>query len=148
MSCPVSARDLVSGALEKCPFLAQVASTNGEGFARRVACKPNVPAALPAGTRQPVFEESVTDFQAALRLFHGPSGVVPLRRLFGKQPDQTACPFAGLRMEDPMQGAEVGQSAEVRSQSACPNHVVSLSTAAPFATISIPFFSFLVSITL
>ncbi|KAL3140876.1 hypothetical protein ABBQ32_005411 [Trebouxia sp. C0010 RCD-2024] len=71
-------RDAVGAAIRKCPFLHQVSTDQGEEYARRIATRPACPAAASYG---PIFEERSCDFQATLKLFHGPSGVVPLERV-------------------------------------------------------------------
>lgn len=120
----------------KCPFLAEVASRCGEGFARRFACKPakwqgNEP------QHRPVFEESITDFQTTLNLFHGPSGLVPVGRFAGGENVATPSHTPALQRASRCAEAEKPAFGGVGA---------ALGTAAPFATISIPFFNFLVSI--
>ena len=66
----------MEGNFDRCPFLRQVAEREGEAFARHVACRPTVAYSRSAG---PVLQEDVCDFAATFQLFHGPSGVVPLR---------------------------------------------------------------------
>lgn len=131
----MSSSDVIGGALMKCPFLAEVALRCGEGFARRFACKPSAWQGSETEHR-PIFEESITDFQTTLNLFHGASGLVPVRRFAGGNNVATPSPVAALPLatrcadsEKPALGGAGG----------------ALGTAAPFATISIPFFNFLVS---
>lgn len=62
--------------LERCPFLRELAEREGQRFAAHIACRPTVPFARPA---EPVLREDDCDFAATFQLFHGPSGVVPLR---------------------------------------------------------------------
>ena len=76
MTCP---RDAIGNAIRQCPFLHQVSADQGEDYARKIATRPALPAAT-AG-RGPVFEEKACDFEATLKLFHGPSGVIPLKRV-------------------------------------------------------------------
>ena len=71
-------RDAIGTAIRQCPFLLQVSADQGEEYARRIATRPACPAAASHG---PIFEERSCDFQATLKLFHGPSGVVPLERV-------------------------------------------------------------------
>ena len=71
-------RDAIGTAIRKCPFLHQVSADQGEEYARKIATRPALPAA--AAGHGPVFEERSCDFEATLKLFHGPSGVVPLKQ--------------------------------------------------------------------
>lgn len=135
MECSMSGQDMVTGAVAKCPFLAAVAHRHGDGFARGLACKPFV-SADQAGCRRPIFEESITDFQSTLNLFHGPSGFLPLRRLFTAESGATSGSLS--KPESPDSSVRVESS-----RTACTYSP--LMTTAPLATISLPFFSFLVS---
>lgn len=63
--------------IERCPFLREVAEREGPSFAKHIACRPAVPYARSAG---PVLEEDISDLAATFQLFHGESGVIPLRR--------------------------------------------------------------------
>lgn len=72
-------RDAIGTAIRKCPFLHQVSADQGEEYARKIATRPALPAA--AAGHGPVFEERSCDFEATLKLFHGPSGVVPLKQV-------------------------------------------------------------------
>lgn len=65
--------DVVSCALERCPFLGQLAREHGEQFTRNIATNPF----KPAGGRAPLLAEEV-DFAHSFKLFHGPRGIVPL----------------------------------------------------------------------
>lgn len=76
MTCP---RDAIGNAIKRCPFLQQVSTDQGEEYARKIATRPSVPASA-VGPR-PVFEERSCDFEATLRLFHGATGVVPLKKV-------------------------------------------------------------------
>eukprot|EP00884_Botryococcus_braunii_P007650 jgi/Botrbrau1/16887/Bobra.150_2s0101.1 len=133
MECSVSVQDMVSGAVMKCPFLAAVAHRHGEGFARGLVCKSDS-STDQAGCRRPVFEESITDFQSTLNLFHGPSGILPLRRLFAADSGATSGPASKSEPSESLLRTESCRSACSYSP---------LVTAAPFATISLPFFNFL-----
>ena len=62
--------------LERCPFLREVAEREGQQYAAHIACRPTVPFVRPA---KPVLREDACDFAATFQLFHGPTGVVPLR---------------------------------------------------------------------
>jgi hypothetical protein len=88
-----------------------------------------------------VRDEPASDYEAACQLFHGPSGVIPLRQFSGKQTGQSGCPFAGNHSED-ISGGERGESAQRQPLAA--HSYTSIGASSPFATISIPFFNFLV----
>ena len=104
-------RDAVGSAIRKCPFLHQVSADQGEEYARKIVTRPALPAA--AAGHRPVFEEHSCDFEATLKLFHGPSGVVPLKQVAASlaqapqytqhssdKPRQQICnaPFASMSM--------------------------------------------------
>lgn len=124
--------DAIGTAIRKCPFLHQVSTEQGEEYARKIATRP----ALPAATARhgPVFEERSCDFAATLKLFHGPSGVVPLKRVTAslaevEQASQSAQHSSGI-----------GRSGALRNQ--WPQ-----SCNAPFASMNMAgAFNFLVSI--
>lgn len=123
-------RDAIGTAIRKCPFLHQVSADQGEEYARRIATRPALPAAAGHG---PVFEERSCDFEATLKLFHGPSGVVPLKQV-----------TASL-VQDPQSAqhnSDSGRSHGMREPRQQTCH-------APFATMSMAgAFNFLVSICL
>jgi len=73
----LAAMDGVQHSIERCPFLREVAEREGPSFAKHIACRPAVPYARSAG---PVLEEDISDLAATFQLFHGESGVIPLRR--------------------------------------------------------------------
>jgi len=85
MGCPAYSLDPVGDALQRCPFLSRVSAEQGEAYARRFAANPRLPASSVTG-RRPIFEETSTGFESVLRMFHGPSGVVPLTRF--AEPEQ------------------------------------------------------------
>lgn len=83
MSCPhaEAMADPVGQAIARCPFLSNVARAQGESFARQVATRPHATANSHASVqRKPLLEEDFTDFSSAVRAFHGPGGIVPLKR--------------------------------------------------------------------
>jgi hypothetical protein len=77
---------LLSTAIRKCPFLHNLAQTEGPELAAHIATRPTQSFKSGAG---PIFEEATTDFAATFRLFHGPGGLVPLKR-FEESPASTA----------------------------------------------------------
>lgn len=86
--------DPVGQAIARCPFLLNVASSLGDSFARQVATKPHM-RATPAACRRPLLEEDYTDFESTIRLFHGPGGVVPLKKFESEARDVVSgCPVA------------------------------------------------------
>mmetsp|Transcript_12376 Transcript_12376/g.26732 ORF Transcript_12376/g.26732 Transcript_12376/m.26732 type:complete len:409 (-) Transcript_12376:598-1824(-) len=68
-------RSFLDAAISKCPFLHNVCKTNGPEYAASIAINPTLPA---PGPRRPILEET-HDFAGTFRLFHGPSGLVPLK---------------------------------------------------------------------
>lgn len=76
--CPFAqlAQGAVRSAIEKCPFLHTLSSSHGPEFARSIAVNPTQPAIL-ALRKGPILEEYDT-FSNTFKLFHGPSGVMPL----------------------------------------------------------------------
>ena len=62
--------------ISRCPFLHNIATTQGHAFASSIACNPLIPASHD-GPRRPLLEET-QDLSATFRLFHGPQGVLPL----------------------------------------------------------------------
>lgn len=91
------APDALSAALRQCPFLARVEAAQGEAYALRLAQNPFASAS--AGPL--LLEDGLSSFEATLKLFHGPSGVVPLRRFdcdasgtaSGSTGGTSGCPF-------------------------------------------------------
>ena len=95
--------DCLGSAVRACPFLSRVGAAQGEEFAKRLAANPFSRA---AGSPTPVLlEEGLSTpeeaLSATLRLFHGPGGVVPLKRF--QAPDAPvatphssagSCPYA------------------------------------------------------
>ena len=75
-------------AATRCPFLRELATSEGPAFALHIANHPLKP--FRAG---PVLEEG-EDFAATFALFHGPRGVVPLQRTAAIV---TTAPFTGLQ---------------------------------------------------
>ena len=61
--------------ISRCPFLHNIATTQGHAFASSIACNPLIPASH--SSRRPLLEET-QDLSASFRLFHGPQGVIPL----------------------------------------------------------------------
>lgn len=143
-------------ALRRCPFLQRVGAAQGEAFACRLAANP-VARALGH-----VLEEKGLSFGAALRLFHGEGGVVPLKR-FAAQPAPEA-PQAPVAAPggSPYHAAAVAAQAVPRSSTsdnvqprAQPATCAAVAAAAapalpaarlPFASISISGFGFTVSL--
>lgn len=121
-------RDAIGTAIRKCPFLHQVSADQGEEYARRIATRPALPAAAGRG---PVFEERSCDFETTLKLFHGPSGVVPLKQVTASlAQDPQSAPYSSDR-------GHSNATREIRQQTC----------HAPFATMSMAgAFNFLVSI--
>lgn len=72
-------------AIQRCPFLGKVSLQQGEAFAQQIAIRPNSPVC----PRGPVVEEDSSSFESTLQLFHGPSGIVPLKRFSG----ESGCPY-------------------------------------------------------
>ena len=130
MPCP---RDVIGSAISKCPFLHQVSASQGEDYARQIAARPSVPASK-AGFG-PIFEEKACDFEATLRLFHGPAGVVPLKRV--------AASLANSEQAAPQAPQCSDASSHSNDRSVARRSPIS---AAPFASINMAAaFSFLVS---
>lgn len=148
--CPLAA------AVRRCPFLSQLGAREGEAFARRVAANPFAPA---AGQPPLLEEEGLSGYEATLRLFHGPGGVVPLRR-FADAPAPSAasgCPFraaaAAAAAAPPTapagQPASAAQPAGAAARCAVTEAAPpagSCARALPFASISLSGFGFVVSI--
>lgn len=82
--------DPLAAAVRQCPFLAKVGAAQGELFARSLAANPFVRANASSASPVLLEEEGMSSFAATLKLFHGPSGVVPLKRF-----DNAAAPLHG-----------------------------------------------------
>ncbi len=131
MTCP---RDAIGNAIRKCPFLHQVSADQGENYARQIATRPSVSAST-SGPR-PVFEEKSCDFEATLRLFHGPAGVVPLKKVAACLADSEQ------RVQPTQHGLDAAQCA---LSSTAVQHRSNM-VAAPFASMGMAgAFNFLVS---
>ncbi len=150
--CPLAA------AVRRCPFLAQVGAREGEAFARRIAANPFAPA---AGQPPLLEEEGLSGYEATLRLFHGPGGVVPLRR-FADAPAPSAaapsgCPFraaaATAAVSSALPADQPASAAQPAAAAArCPVTAVAAPAgscpqgrALPFASMSLSGFGFVVS---
>ncbi|KAI7839573.1 hypothetical protein COHA_006699 [Chlorella ohadii] len=147
--CPLAA------AVRRCPFLAQVGAREGEAFARRIAANPFAPA---AGQPPLLEEEGLSGYEATLRLFHGPGGVVPLRR-FADAPAPSAaapsgCPFraaaATAAVSSALPADQPASAAQPAAAAArCPVTAVATPAgscpqgrALPFASMSLSGFGF------
>ncbi len=146
-------RDALNSAISKCPFLHNVATRQGESYARRIACRPFEPAASSAG---PVFQEDLCSFDATFRLFHGSetsTGIVPLaKRAPAAQPtgSSTAASPAWTRTapagpgSDPHPAARDDKPCARASRDGPVSHRVPI--RAPYASIGMSAFNFLVRI--
>lgn len=151
--------DPLAAAVRQCPFLALVGAQQGEQYARNLAANPFARAS--AGPL--LLEEG---YAATLRLFHGPGGVVPLRRFDATAADAApasgGCPFHAAAAEAKAQHASTASSsslspehavttaavpaAQCRAGAAATTHSAPSPLArAPFASISISGFGFVVS---
>lgn len=121
----------MASGIQRCPFLNDLATSEGEGYARSIATNPWQPAER--GARQPIFQE-VEDFTRVFRVFHGPGGVVPLAKKEGRFPgevtEKNTTAESGLS-----QGEDFGGRRRVLG-----------SVAAPAASLSLSNFGFLVSV--
>lgn len=68
---------MLRNAISQCPFLHRVSLDQGECFALQIAANPFKPAC--PGATLPLLEDAAS-FESAIKIFHGPEGVVPLRR--------------------------------------------------------------------
>lgn len=87
--CPMHKQDVISDAIDACPFMKAVCDAEGKGFARRLALNPfaSAPGSLP------VFpEDALGSFDAVVKLFHGDKGVIPLQK-FSEAKETKGCPF-------------------------------------------------------
>lgn len=148
--CPLAA------AVHRCPFLAQVGAREGEEFARRIAANPFAPA---AGQPPLLEEEGLSGYEATLRLFHGPGGVVPLRRFADAPPASAAsrCPFraaaaASAASAQPTAPTDQPASKPAAAAAGCAAAAAQAAPASgrpaaralPFASISLSGFGFVV----
>lgn len=87
-------QDLAS-ALSRCPFLHKVSAQQGEGFALQIALNPFKPASRGQPCPVVLEEGSLGSLEATVKLFHGPGGIVPLKRFAeaAPAPQATGCPF-------------------------------------------------------
>jgi hypothetical protein len=118
-------------AVRKCPFLSQLAKEHGEEYATSIAIAPTKPVGaepLPTGT------DAVVGLAESFRLFHGPEGVLPLKK--GPHRSSNA---AGSRAGCPYHA----QAQETSTAVAQPP-----TRAVPFATISLSNFGKGVSVVL
>ncbi len=132
-------------ALAKCPFLGQVAAREGPQFALKLAANPFCSAS--ASTGPLLLEEE--GYAAMVRLWHGPGGVVPLRR-FEDVPasSRCCCPSATPPAGKPRPAGTSPSTATDQVAAMCKaTHSLSRPAAAgaPFASMSISGFGFLVS---
>jgi hypothetical protein len=165
------AGDPLSSAVRRCPFLALVGAREGEAYARNLAANPFARAS--AG---PVLleEDGMSSFAATLRVFHGPGGVVPLRRFHEGATSGDAvtatpsrsCPFhaaatqvTAATAQSAASGSATDSSSSSRSSPSvpaqaatkCPYIATLLPPAppalarAPFASMSLSGFGFTVS---
>lgn len=155
--------DVLAAAVRRCPFLARVGAAEGEAFARTLAANP-----FASASAGPVLleEDAASSFAATLRLFHGPRGVVPLRRF---NDDATApgvaapgsCPFlsagAPLECQPPPAGHSSSRNVPAAASpqpnpapakcSAAASSIAPLQPAGlPFASISLSGFGAMVSL--
>lgn len=93
-------------AVRACPFLSSVRQRQGEAYARSLAANPFARAGGPV-----LLEDGLSSFEAAVRLFHGPKGVVPLKRY--------------------SEPAEPAEQPAAPPASGCPYHAASAAAAAP-----------------
>lgn len=129
MTCP---RDAIGNAIRKCPFLHQVSADQGEDYARKIATRPSLPAT--SAGHCPIFEERSCDFEATLKLFHGSSGVVPLKRV-------------AVRLAESEQASQSASHSSGNCSSHAHRRPQQQRCNAPFASMNIAgAFSFLVSI--
>lgn len=77
--CPYSSvtSGVIGSAISKCPFLHNLSVSCGDEFARSIAINPLQPASSSL-QKGPILEE-YDGFRDTFKLFHGPSGVVPLK---------------------------------------------------------------------
>ncbi|KAL4426147.1 hypothetical protein ABPG77_007429 [Micractinium sp. CCAP 211/92] len=137
----------LGAAVRACPFLRNAAAAQGEEYARRLAAGPLL------------LEDGLSGLASTLRLFHGPGGVVPLKRFGGasnvaeaatvKAAGSGSCPFR-VAMAAAAQGADAAQTAPGASEqkacngsSATPACTAARPMARPaFASLSISGFGF------
>ena len=151
-----------------CPFLGRVASAKGESYARGLAAHPFAD----ASTAPLLLEEGLSGLAATLRLFHGPAGVVPLKRFadgvaVAAEPASAAataaaaagCPYHAARaaFSAPSNGTSTAAAAtsaapaqrcgRAAAGASCGLHAAARPAAAvpAFASISLSGFGFLVS---
>jgi hypothetical protein len=106
-------------AVRKCPFLAQLAKEHGEEYAVNIAIEPTKPAAEP----RPQGTDAVVAYAESFRLFHGPEGVLPLKK------SSNGSSLAS--------GIPAGCPYHARAERASSTVEQSASRAVPFATISL-----------
>lgn len=124
--------DEVGAALRKCPFLHSVSASQGEGFARQLAVAPvQRPAAAAAAGASLVFPEDSSFMETAMKLFHGPGGVVPLQR-FAEDAGPKRCPYAAAAQQmlppavDALAGAPLSAGPAQQRGVAAPMAAISL----------------------
>ena len=124
--------DSIDQAVSRCPFLHNVALTQGRAVATSIACNPLLPASS-ASVRRPILEEQ-DDFAATFRLFHGSGGIVPLVRSVEPQPLASPCIHAvSLKHDEPPPVSRtVMSAAKDQSHHASRNPIAS----APLAAMS------------
>lgn len=118
-------------AVRKCPFLSQLAKEHGEDFATSIAIAPTKPVGaepLPTGT------DAVVGLAESFRLFHGPEGVLPLKK--------------GPHRSSNAAGSHAGCPYQAHAQKASTAVAQPPTRAVPFATISLSNFGKGVSIML
>lgn len=154
MAPEVAEAAALGAAVRACPFLRNAAAARGEDYARRLAAGPLL------------LEDGLSGVAATLRLFHGPGGAVPLKR-FGSSsscsdPPATStlaaggCPFrAAIAAAAQAANAAVNVATEVPAgtpskacsqiEAAPARSAVRPAARAPFASLSISGFGFVVS---
>lgn len=153
------AADPLGSAVRKCPFLALVGAREGEAYARNLAANPFARA---SGGPLLLEEDGMSSLAATLRVFHGPGGVVPLRRFDDAAdgvPATRRCPFHAAAAQVTPAAAQPDASARAPVDSSsssggapqpvsahaatkCPFIAVA---RAPFASMSLSGFGFTVS---
>jgi hypothetical protein len=104
--------DVLNHAIRKCPFLHELSQRQGAEYAARIAVRPTEPASQCPARRRPLLED-LDSFDATLRAFHGPEGLVPLR----------GCPFARSACPQPSAAETPSRvAATAPAPPSCPRH--------------------------